>query len=203
MITQYQFKETPVCKKSISSRKLVYGRGINDAEYHTSTKINGKRYYCPFYRRWKGMLERCYCDTLSKRLPTYKDCLTCDDWLIFTNFKKWMIDQDWKGNHLDKDLIKFGNKLYSPETCIFVSPQINSLITSRKSKGVSSAHQCSKFQARCGKGGKIFHLGLFDLEEDARKAYVEFKTKSIIETAERQTEPLRSILMARALIWSS
>ena len=31
-----------------------------------------------------------------------------------------------EGFCLDKDLILFGNKIYSPETCIFVPPRVNS-----------------------------------------------------------------------------
>jgi len=36
--------------------------------------------------------------------------------------------QDWEGKHLDKDILIPGNKIYSPDRCIFVSSLINLLI---------------------------------------------------------------------------
>ena len=43
-------------------RQLIYGHGINDADYSIMTEVNGKQVKDPFYRKWTAMLERCYCD---------------------------------------------------------------------------------------------------------------------------------------------
>ena len=74
------------------------------------------------------MLSRCYSKRFHLKRSSYSDCETCDDWLVFSNFKSWMIKQDWEGNQLDKDLIFNGNKIYSPETCAFIPGIINVFI---------------------------------------------------------------------------
>jgi hypothetical protein len=115
------FIEKSATKKSLSGRRPVYGVGINDADYITIYKSNGSTLTCPFYRRWKNMLSRCYDKKYLERNKTYKDCSVCKEWLTFSNFKAWMIKQDWRGNHLDKDITSQGNKVYSPNLCLFVT----------------------------------------------------------------------------------
>ena len=111
---------------------LVCGVGINDADYvvkkfETIGYVDGKRkrklvWTCPYHRAWESMLKRCYSAKYQERQPTYKGCTVSDDWLTFSNFRAWMIAQDWEGKHLDKDLLFEGNKIYSTETCVFVAP---------------------------------------------------------------------------------
>lgn len=57
-------------------RGLIYGVGINDADYFTYTSsVNevGKRIYytCPYYRCWTNMLARCYRTSSLTTRPTY------------------------------------------------------------------------------------------------------------------------------------
>ena len=42
-----------------------------------------------------------------------------------------MVEQDWEGLQLDKDLLVNGSKVYSRETCVFVSNQVNIFLTER------------------------------------------------------------------------
>ena len=75
-------------------QKLVFGVGINDADYSIQKVItivdeNGKRrqkqiWICPFYKKWKSMLERCYSDKYRERYPTYKSCSVCQEWLTLS-----------------------------------------------------------------------------------------------------------------------
>ena len=110
-------------------RKLVHGVGINDADYVLTENLNGKQIHmCPFYRAWRSMLHRCYDGSYQKLYPSYRDASVCEEWLIFSNFKKWMEEQDWEGKQLDKDLLFDGNKTYSPTTCIFITAKVNSFI---------------------------------------------------------------------------
>ena len=67
---------------------------------------------------------------------------------------------------LDKDVIIKGNKIYSPETCCLVSPQINSLFTKRQNyRGnlpIGVILYNGKYCAQCNDGnGKSIHLGYF------------------------------------------
>lgn len=165
-------------------RGLVRGVGINDADYNVCEHIvvDGKCKTitkCPFYRVWTSILERCYSDKFHQTNPTYRDCKVCDEWLIFSNFKRWMETQDWRGKHLDKDLLVEGNKVYSPDTCIFVNQIINSFVTDRKNDrgqymiGVNWHKRTGKFVSQCSNPfiGRQEHLGLFTNELDAHLAW--------------------------------
>lgn len=112
-------------------KKLVYGVGLDDADYPVKKDL---KVICPFYKRWHNMLQRCYSETYHKKHPTYKDCKVCDEWLTFSNFRAWMLSQDWEGKHLDKDVIAPGNKIYSSEKCMFIPDSINSFFRRSKKK---------------------------------------------------------------------
>lgn len=108
------------------SGKKVYGVGINDAGYNIQKK--GKGYVCPYYLKWRNMLQRCY----SKN--GYKDCIVYEGWKTFSKFKEWAILQNVSPEslhsyHLDKDLLRKGSKIYSPDTCCFLSPLLNTFMT--------------------------------------------------------------------------
>lgn len=77
------------------------------------------------YQSWQSMLHRCYDHRYQKRAPTYKGCSVDKDWHNFQNFAKWFDDNYIEGYQLDKDIKVKGNKIYSPDTCLFVSPQEN------------------------------------------------------------------------------
>ena len=83
------------------------------------------------YKTWKSMLQRCYDEKLQEKYPTYKGCVVCDEWHNFQNFAKWYEDNYYEVCDekmcLDKDILVKGNKIYSPETCIFVPQTINLL----------------------------------------------------------------------------
>lgn len=101
----------------------VYGVGfIGDGEFSPKDKYA--------YQRWINMLERCYSEECQAKRPTYKGCVVCDEWHNFQNFAKWYEEnypKDGGKYHLDKDLSCYGErgKLYSPETCVFVTAQVN------------------------------------------------------------------------------
>ena len=120
-----QFPEVPANKLSLAMRKSVCGVGINDADYMVSQIVNGKQVACPIYRSWANMLERCYFRKFQDKNPTYADCKVCDGWLTFSNFRAWMLTQDWQGKELDKDIKIKGNKVYSPSSCSFVTTKEN------------------------------------------------------------------------------
>ena len=164
--------------------KLVFGVGINDADYNVYRYdyLNGKRirvWVCPFYQTWKSMLKRCYSEKYHQEYPTYKGCSVCDEWLIFSNFKRWMEQQDWEGKQLDKDLLIEGNKIYSPDTCIFVDHKINSFVIDRNNDrgqymiGVHWDKRANKFQSRCRNPftDKQEYLGSFINELEAHLAW--------------------------------
>jgi hypothetical protein len=170
----------------------VYGVGINDANYRVITKVrkgrgslNGSK--CPFWTKWISMLDRCY----SGNHSSYADTVVCDAWLRFSNFKAWMETQDWGGKDLDKDLFGDGT-LYSPETCCFLQPKVNTFITSHAG-GYSLSKSTGKFQARCTNPFAIRkedgrYLGLFCTKEEAHKAWQAKKHEYACQLAELQED---------------
>lgn len=198
---------------NIRERKLVCGIGINDADYVVEVKetisyISGKQkmkviWRCPFHKIWENMIKRCYSKWHQLNSPTYKDCTVCDEWLVFSNFKSWMEQQDWEGKHLDKDILFIGNKVYNPDRCVFVSRQVNNFITDNRSNrgnlliGVSWKSDRQKFMASCnqfGNGQKF--LGYFSNETDAHKAWLSEKRRLSKILASQQTD----VRVAKAII---
>ncbi len=117
-------------------RKLVFGVGVNDADYAVTSMVNGVQIACPFYRAWHHMIRRAYSKELHKIRPTYADATVCAEWLSFMNFREWAESQDWRNKALDKDIISPGNREYRPDRCCFVSTAINGLLNNcRKSRG--------------------------------------------------------------------
>jgi hypothetical protein len=181
--------------------KLVYGIGINDANYVVSPKINGKQVHCYFYKTWKAMLKRCYSEKYQKLNPSYIGCVVASDWLSFSSFKAWAVMQDWKGNDLDKDILIQHNKVYSSLTCIFVSHKINCFLNSqpvRRGKqplGVHYDRENANYVSRAKIDGNLQYIGRYNSPEEAHEAYKKLKYKHIAEIANQQSEPLRTALL--------
>ena len=183
--------------------KLVFGVGVNDVEYNVKPR---KEIACPYYVKWTDMLRRCYSE-IRKGKVCYNDCTVCSDWKYFSNFREWMESQDWIGKVLDKDLKLRGNKIYSPDTCIFISPDVNRfmadsrVISSGCYVGVTRRDRgkVTKFEANCsntfGKTGK--YLGAFDSELKAHKAWQEKKLEYAIALSELPENSYLSDLLIR------
>lgn len=186
------FVEKKATANSISCRKLVCGVGINDAEYSVNHVSGGRRSQCPFYERWASMLNRCYGKSYQTKYPTYIGCSVCDEWLVFSVFKLWMVSQDWKGMHLDKDVAIPGNKIYSPECCRFITPALNSLLNDSKSTrgdysiGVYFRKDTGKYKAQISDLGDYKFLGYHDTESLASSAYAKAKRDIILRFALEQ-----------------
>lgn len=176
----------------IHKRKLLFGIAKNDTDYAVQimSKSNGKttrEFTCPFYSRWYDMLRRCYSKSALLKRPKYRGVTVCEEWLTFSNFSSWMKTQDWEGKHLDKDLVSRGNTVYSPDKCIFISPEINVFIKdSVRSKnglsvGVSWHKRDEKFTSQCYDTlqRKLVHLGYFSSEQEAHQRYLMYKISLI------------------------
>lgn len=178
------------------SKRLVQGFGVNDADYVIENRLsNGKRLRCPFYRTWNRMLERAYSPKYHAIKPTYIGVTVCEEWRSFMAFRAWMMDQDWEGKHLDKDILVPGNKVYSPETCVFVTPQINNLLTDSAAIrgdwpiGASWDKVNNKFFAQIRENGKNRYLGYFHSPHEAHLAWREEKVRLVRKAAEECDDP--------------
>ena len=199
--------------KKLKSPKLVFGVGINDADYVVqkmeTIEVDGKIkqktvWVCPYYRAWKNMLQRCYSPKLQERRPTYKGCSVSKEWLTFSNFRRWMEAQDWEGMQLDKDFLFEGNKVYSAKTCVFVTQKVNSFTLDRGASrgewliGVYLDKGVGKFKSMCRnpftKKGE--HLGYFTCELEAHQEWLKRKLELAHLLAAEQTDER----VAKALI---
>lgn len=176
--------------------KLVCGVGINDADYIVQQTVNGKRVPCHFYQVWKNMIMRCYSAKVQAKYHTYIGCSVSESWLIFSNFKSWMIKQDWHGKQLDKDLLIAHNKIYSAESCVFIDRATNKFITDSVAArgeypvGVGFHKSTGKIRARCNNQftGKLENLGYFSCPEKAHQAWKKRKHELALQLADLQND---------------
>lgn len=196
------FVQIPINKHSLANRKLLYGKGVNNAPYQTYPTISGKRIRCPHHRAWSAMLERCYSKKWQNKYPTYLGYSVCNEWHSFMTFRKWMLTQDWKNNQLDKDLLDNPNKVYSPTTCLFISQHMNKLLTNhaaaRGNYPIGVTKHKGRYVTQLSIDGKNKHLGQYATVEEASAAYREAKAKEITRHALLQSDPLKAALLVHA-----
>lgn len=192
------FNTYPASKSSIGNRSLVLGVGINDANYVLNYKDDsGKIHRCPYYTTWLNMLSRCFNPRHWLDSPTYIGCTVADQWKVFSNFRSWMEQQDWKDRCLDKDIISWDAKHYGPDTCLFISRDLNNLLCLRRNAlgefplGVTKRMRkhTPSYHARLKKYGKQVNLGCFDTVEEAAAKYKEAKLNYIAELANAEKDP--------------
>ena len=121
---------------------MVQGKGVNDMPrgWRVSSKLNRR-----IYKAWQGMLHRCYSERLHQERPSYKGVEVCKRWLTLSNFVEDIIHlegyTEWAENKqkmaLDKDIKGNDCKIYSPDTCKFVTytdntKECNSRMSSKK-----------------------------------------------------------------------
>lgn len=187
--------------------RTVLGIGyVGEGEYKMSKNGRSTR----VYDTWYNMLMRCYSEKTHKKQPTYIGCEADESFHNFQNFGDWDKENYYQVERermcLDKDILLKGNKIYSPETCIYVPQTINTLFTKRQNDrgesviGTSYHKRDKKYQAYCnllnpetGKS-KRSHLGYYDTELEAFEVYKYYKEKNIKEVADYFKEQIPSEL---------
>lgn len=186
---------------------MVLEKATNDLGYSVILReelgyFEGKRlrrtiWLCPYYNQWKAMLSRCYDVKFLKKNPSYVGVLCSDSWLLASEFKSWMEQQDWVGKQLDKDILVFGNRLYSRDTCAFVTKLTNNFVLDSKASrgihpiGVNLHKATGKFVAQCRNPweNRQEHLGLFHTPEEAHEAWRKRKHELAQLVAATESDP--------------
>lgn len=114
----------------------VYGVGYIGSDI----KVMGRGTYIRrLYDLWANMLKRCYFESGTRNDKIYKDVEVDTRWHSFTNFMNSIQDVDgfefFEAGFdvaLDKDIKVKGNKVYSRDTCMFVSTRDNTLAALNK-----------------------------------------------------------------------
>lgn len=179
-----------------TKNKLVRGMGIND--YPFSIGTGSVR--CPHYITWKNMLTRCTTAEQTRR-PSYSGTQVDPAWLSFTAFREWSVRQHWEGRHLDKDLR--GYKLYGPDTCLYITREINLFFTSSVSSRTHGVRRESRtarpsYRAQIYDAGKLKSLGTFDTADAAYAAWRFAKIDSARRLAMRSPIDLQEIVLQEA-----
>lgn len=172
---------------------LVYGVGTYKKGEFKATE---KRKHTRVYRAWLNMLKRCYSKETQDRQSTYIGCRVCSEWYDFQVFARWYCDNHYDGEELfiDKDLLSGNSKIYSPETCLLVTRQVNNfMLASNKTRGDlligvtwSKAHGKYLSQCRNSITGKNDYLGLHSDELSAHMAWVRRKREIGMLIANKQ-----------------
>ena len=193
--------------------KTILGVGyLGEGKYRAKTKNIFSRQY----KHWSSMLTRVYSVAYSIKKPTYVGCSVCEEWHDFQNFGKWYDDNYYEINDekmcLDKDILHKGNKVYSPENCVFVPQNINSLVLNSKAKrgecliGVSYHKATGKFRADCSildnNKKKQKQLGTYSTEIKAFNEYKKFKEKYIKQFVENYKSKIPNNLYNALINWN-
>lgn len=183
--------------------KNPYDRTVCEIGYigEGKYKIKENKGITKAYETWSNMIQRCYdpYELNKNKNLAYIDCYVCDEWLCYQNFAEWYYnnyyDIEGKDLRLDKDILVKGNKIYNPNTCIFVPSRINNLFTkSDKARGrcligVTYRKKDKVFEVKCSyldEKGKIQrkYLGRYKSEFQAFTIYKQFKESYIKQIAD-------------------
>jgi len=182
----------------------IQGIGVNDLRGKVDT-ANSRSYSI-----WKDIIRRCYSKEKAK-FKCYTKVKVCKEWLLYSNFKKWYdenfplkLEQEGWEMQIDKDLLSGENKIYSPETCIFLPRKINGFLSNKQSSntsgitGVSYIKKNNSWVAKIrnfDNHGKIY-LGYFSNKNTAGRVY----KKARAEQAEKVRDVLRSLRYNKDII---
>ena len=148
-------------------------------------------------------MARCYSPKFQTGESVYIGCTVCQEWLNFSIFESWVLQQDHEGCSLDKDLLCQGNKIYSPATCIFVPQALNALLCDAAAirgafpLGVTFNKEKGKFMAQITRDNKRVYLGYFLTPLEAHQAWQLAKIAAI-DAAVTNDPRIRAALDKRA-----
>lgn len=151
------------------------------------------------FKLWANMLSRCYNKDFLQKTPSYLGCTVHESFRYLSDFKIWcnqqigFSDKDDKGRNfaLDKDILVKGNKVYSPDTCCFVPPELNGILLKREVLRGSDPIGCcfdkdlGKYRSYTHLNKKRVHIGCHDTPEEAFQAYKQVKEAYIKEVANK------------------
>lgn len=200
--TAYSSFKTGDVKNPLRSK--IYGRGyIGIGIYKPS--VNGA--ITPHYQNWHSMMTRCYSEKFKNRNTSYDGCNVTQSWFDFQKFSEWhdanyyILDNE--AVHLDKDILVKNNKLYSPDTCLYVPSKINRMLVRRTIErgdcpiGVHIDNgRRKKYLAQCRDTikNKYINLGYYYNQIDAFYAYKEYKENTIKKVADLYKDKIPKIL---------
>lgn len=172
-----------------SGKGLVCGIGIYEPRVLCMTETPEVR---KAYRMWNSMLQRASTKYIEQR-PSYAGTTVDPAFVRFADFYAWAINQAGFGAddaQLDKDLLRKGNRVYGPDTCVFLPLRVNSLLITHASRrgelpvGVGHGRTPGTYEARVRDGIVKISLGTYRDVGSAFAAYKRGKEELIRRIAE-------------------
>lgn len=165
---------------------------------------NNVDYKSPEFYRWTNMIQRCYNKKIHKYKPYYKDKSVCEEWQNFANFRIWYREHIIEGAKvdLDKDILCQGNKVYSPETCVFVEHYINTVFEDRGTKRRIVENKEKQYETYMTVLNKNISFGTFNTKEEAEKGYVTGKKNYILKLADSCKGKVQDCLYNAMVNWN-
>lgn len=164
------------------SIKSPYESSIFDVGYIGGNRNKTTDYI--YYKIWQPMFQRCYSQIRLLNNPTYQGCEVHPYFHNFQNFAYWCdinyYEVEGETMNLDKDILYQGNKIYGPNTCIFIPHRINTLFTINRSHhnselpigcNIDKEKVNRKYYVKIKADGKNKHVGYFATKDEARLAY--------------------------------
>lgn len=194
-------------RTKINTRYVHFVKGDIKNPYHPdlyNVAMNGNKYPSRLngnktkeYRAWVNILIRCYDKKFKEKHKTYQDVICCKEWLLFDNFYEWLHEQEnfeqWFNGRLwavDKDILIKGNKLYCPQNCCLVPPQVNTLFTKRDSARsdftIGVMQHRNKYRGHVSINGKQLNMPVRRTIEEAFADYKAIKEDNIRRIAQME-----------------
>ncbi|MGL5713837.1 MAG: hypothetical protein ACRCX2_12515 [Paraclostridium sp.] len=97
---------------------------LTDNGFTTDIKTRTNNIQSRAYNVWYNMIRRCY-DKKSVSYKTYgaKGIRVCEEWRLYSNFKRWYDENYIEGYEIDKDFSLKG--YYGPDSCVFIKKSDN------------------------------------------------------------------------------
>ena len=166
-----------------------YYKFLKGSIKYPTDKTHRKAKHC-----WGEMMDRCYNkDCKNYKYYGEKGVIVCEEWHNYSNFKKWYDENIYEIEgeiiHLDKDILSNENKIYSPETCIFVPSKINQIFririnTNGLPTGVRYNEQSKKYIVYMSINGKTTYIGTYETSEEACISYIQKRVETDRKTIE-------------------
>lgn len=190
----------------------MYSRYFNSRGVHKtreSPPSNKKTKACQL---WENIKNRCeYLPVrYESRFGKYAGSDSCKEWKDFQVFAQWFEDVKEAGYYqigweLDKNLLYTDNQIYSPETCVFLPPEVNRILNTKsrcrgelpmglsynigagkRKKSISVVFSCKEPEFSLSKVVKVDEIEYgFSLYKAAREKYVHY----LAEKYKHQLDP--------------
>lgn len=154
--------------------------GCNDADANRTDNY--------IYSKWSNMMQRCYDEETHKLKPYYALCTAEIEWLNFSNYREWHIENamgDRKVD-LDKDVLVQRNTVYGSETCTLIPHFTNTIFEERGTDtNIVLNNDTGKYDVTMSILGKKEDVGTFDTEQEAKQGFIAYKQDYIRKFAKK------------------